>query len=189
METYEGRLATFAVSAAAAAAAAAGSRHPSKSRQKEQQRQHTGAQWPHSASFSVTPASLASAGFYYDPTESASDNVTCVYCEKGLEGWEDGDDALDEHLRRINKETGDKCAWATVMGAKRDWDLFGDGALADGSAQLDPAGEVLVQARRSTFGSWWKFDGKKGWKPTSGRVSRAVAIRSCSVLGRCGKRF
>ena len=186
METYEGRLATFAASAASMSAAA-GSRHPSKSRQKEQQQTRT--QWPHSASFSVTPESLASAGFYYDPTESsATDNVTCAYCKKGLEGWEDGDDALDEHLRRIDKGTGDKCAWATVMGAKRDWDLFGDGALADGTAQLDPAGEVLAQARRSTFGSWWKFDGKKGWKPTSERVSRAVTLRSARPGTWC-KRF
>jgi len=162
METYEGRLASFKL-------------HPSK--RKANDAYSSTKAWPHHPTkFSVTPATLASAGFYHDPTESATDNVTCVYCHKGLEGWENGDDALDEHLKRvIDKSTGDKCPWATVMGIKRDFDLFGPAELDGGNH--DPMAQHLVTARRKTFGEWWKFDGKKGWKPTSDRVICCFVIR------------
>lgn len=101
--------------------------------------------------------------------------MTCVYCSKGLEGWEDGDDALDEHLKRIlDKSTGDRCPWATVMGVKRDFDLFGPEELDGG--KHDPLATHLVAARKKTFGEWWTFDGKKGWKPTSDRVRIAAML-------------
>ena len=143
METYAGRLATFTVS----------SKKKSASR------------WPHPLKgFSVTPSSLASAGFYYDPAANSrdSDNVTCVHCAKGLEGWEEGDDALEEHLKRAidGGSEGDRCPWATIMNERQH----------DNEDWQDPHSQKMLNARRGTFGAWWKYDGKKGWKPTSERV-------------------
>lgn len=150
METYEARLASFS-----------GSASSKKS-----------VRWPHPASFSVTPASLAAAGFFFEPVAGIknSDNASCVYCCKGLEGWEEGDDALAEHLKRaLDDGTGDSCPWATIMHesnttktAKQHWS--------------DPHGDKMRNARKGTFGSWWKYDGKKGWKPTSDRVGEQPAL-------------
>lgn len=156
METVEGRLASFKLQPA---------------RRKVNEAHAAAGAWPHHPKhFSVTPKSLSNAGFYHDPTESAPDNVTCVYCNKGLEGWEDGDDALDEHLKRvIDKATGAKCPWATVMGIKRDFDLFGPNEYEEG--RHDPSAASILAARLGTFGDWWPFDNKKGWNPTSRKVS------------------
>lgn len=167
METLEGRLASFKLQS---------------TRRKVNEPYASTSAWPHHPTrFSVTPATLAAAGFYHDPTESAPDNVTCVYCSKGLEGWENGDDALDEHLKRIvDKDTQAKCPWATIMGVKRDFDLFGPEELDGG--KHDPSAEYLVAARKKTFGNWWKFDGKKGWKPTSDRVSCLSLHNTSSIL-------
>jgi hypothetical protein len=164
METYTARLASFKL-------------HPSK--RKINEPYSASIAWPHSSTrFSVTPSTLAQAGFYHDPTESANDNVTCFICNKGLEGWEDGDDALDEHLKRvIDKNTHDKCPWATIMGVKRDFDLFGKDEYENG--KHDPSSTLLNTARKNTFGHWWKFDGKKGWKPTSERVRVPSSCSSC----------
>ena len=37
---------------------------------------------------------MAKAGFYYAPTYESKDNVNCMYCEVGLEGWEPKDDPM-----------------------------------------------------------------------------------------------
>ena len=145
METYERRLASFVPAA----------------RKRNQPIPST---WPHPKSFSVTPATLAAAGFRYDPTPSANDNVTCVYCDKGLEGWEEGDDALDEHLKRT-LGSGERCAWAVILGVKRDYDEKGIAACDP------PTSKSLENARKASFGPWWTFDNKSGWKPTSQKVS------------------
>lgn len=170
METFEGRLASFKLSTSKRKGQASSSSSSSSS-----------PPWPHHPTkFSVTPSTLAHAGFYHDPTPTGDDNVTCIYCEKGLEGWEQGDDALDEHLKRvIDVETGDKCPWATVMGVKRDFDLFGEHELEGG--KHDPHAKHLVKARKNTFGEWWVYDGKKGWKPTSDRVGACTLSFPCSL--------
>lgn len=142
--------------------------------------------WPHGTTFSVTPETLAHAGFTYEPTPTANDNVTCVYCRRGLEGWEDGDDALDEHLKRADPDTGDRCAWATVMGTKRDYvNAVAASSASQRQAALanlpKPSSDTLQRARHKTFGKWWTYDNKRGWKPTSRAVSNACA-RCLSAL-------
>jgi hypothetical protein len=43
---------------------------------------------------------LAEAGWYYDPSPEQQDGVTCPYCSLSLDGWDAGDDPLEEHRRR-----------------------------------------------------------------------------------------
>ncbi|KAF9113469.1 hypothetical protein BGX27_001533 [Mortierella sp. AM989] len=58
--------------------------------------------WPHDQTpgwFGITKR-MASAGFFYAPTDDSIDNVQCPYCCLGLDGWEAKDDPVHEHQRR-----------------------------------------------------------------------------------------
>lgn len=84
--------------------------------------------------------------------------MTCFLCKKSLDGWEEGDDALREHL----KHAGD-CGWAILA------------AIEGGDEELkneDPMSERMRQARKDTFGEFWPHDGKKGWTAKSRQVTR-----------------
>ncbi|KAL3445314.1 hypothetical protein BJX65DRAFT_147925 [Aspergillus insuetus] len=103
--------------------------------------------WPHS---SPSPAELAHAGFYYNPYETNPDNTTCFLCRRALDGWEEEDDPIAEHL----KHTKD-CGWAIMMDIQRN---------SSNPAEIeDPTSETIAQARLATFGESWPHDGKKGW--------------------------
>lgn len=54
--------------------------------------------WPHPSTFGVTPAMLASAGFYHDPADGEPDRTTCWMCMQSMKGWEEGDDPWALHL-------------------------------------------------------------------------------------------
>ncbi|CDK26352.1 unnamed protein product [Kuraishia capsulata CBS 1993] len=60
--------------------------------------------WPYDRpKYKSYPSSdvMAAAGMYYSPMYVGDDTVTCLYCGSGLEGWEENDDPLDEHQRRV----------------------------------------------------------------------------------------
>ncbi|RDA87409.1 hypothetical protein CP532_6977 [Ophiocordyceps camponoti-leonardi (nom. inval.)] len=103
--------------------------------------------WPHKQ---IAPASLAKAGFFFDPTPASPDNVVCFLCAKPLDGWEAGDDPLLEHLKHAPE-----CGWATVAAIEADVGDYGT---------QDPISSYMIEARKATFGDWWPHDGKKGWK-------------------------
>lgn len=78
--------------------------------------------WPHPKEFKANPASLAEAGFYYDPSYDDPDNVTCYVCEKELGGWEEDDDPYLIHWTKC----GQTCCWANVRcGLMSDLDSNG----------------------------------------------------------------
>ena len=94
---------------------------------------------------------LARAGFFYQPTSSCPDNTTCYLCQSNLDGWEEGDDAVEEHLR-----LSPDCGWATTVAIEQD--------IENGSYSLeDPMCEKVLEARRMTFGSKWPHEHKRGW--------------------------
>lgn len=157
MFTFEARLASFGPAASTSKARRNNAGHSSKSSRS----------WPHPKSWTVTPESLAAAGFRFQSSDIAEDAVVCVYCDKGLQDWEQGDDPIDEHLKRRSDE-GEQCPWALVMAAKRDFMELG------GNGCEDPMEESLVAARKSTFGAWWTFDSQPGWKPTSDKVGSRI---------------
>ncbi|KAJ5819529.1 hypothetical protein N7474_005120 [Penicillium riverlandense] len=103
--------------------------------------------WPHK---SPSPADLAHAGFYYKPYETNPDNTTCFHCHRALDGWEEEDNPIDEHLKHAPD-----CAWAIMMDIQQ---------RSSNPAEIeDPTGERVTQARLATFGSAWPHDGKRGW--------------------------
>lgn len=50
----------------------------------------------------VTSRSLSEAGFYFTPLEDAIDEVSCMYCGRLLDHWDEGDDPLIEHQVNVN---------------------------------------------------------------------------------------
>jgi hypothetical protein len=78
--------------------------------------------WPHPQDFTANPATLAEAGFYYDPSYDDPDNVTCFNCEKQLAGWEEEDDPYVIHWNKCAQT----CCWAVVQcGLRADTDPSG----------------------------------------------------------------
>ena len=94
---------------------------------------------------------LAQAGFYYHPTSSCPDNVTCYLCRSNLDGWEETDDPIEEHM----SHSGD-CGWAITVFAER--------AVEHGHRDLaDPLSAGMLEARRMTFTPGWPHENKRGW--------------------------
>ena len=76
-----------------------------------------------------------------------------------LDGWEPGDDPIDEHLKH-----SPECGWAVTASLQRKFN-------AGESVDADPMSEEFVQARTHTFGGNWPYESKKGWKPKIAKVS------------------
>ncbi|KXS99266.1 hypothetical protein AC578_6179 [Pseudocercospora eumusae] len=109
-------------------------------------------EWPHAK---PSKEALARAGFFYRPTHDSNDNVQCFLCAVKLDGWEESDDPISEHLAHAKS-----CAWATVMSVTRDDET------EKPPEERDPLSEELYQARKATFnvGHGWPHESKKGWK-------------------------
>ncbi|KAK2801567.1 hypothetical protein FQN51_005274 [Onygenales sp. PD_10] len=136
METVAARLATFYITHEATAKGRGSSAKTT-----------TQCAWPHER---PSPEELAHAGFYYKPTSLSPDNAACYLCERALDGWEEEDDPVTEHL----KHSGE-CGWATMMDIARQ--------SSNPNEIEDPTSPAIVEARRATFGSLWPHDGKRGW--------------------------
>ncbi|KAL4937252.1 hypothetical protein BDV06DRAFT_77781 [Aspergillus oleicola] len=134
METFAARLATFDLVL-----------HPD--RRSSSSKSAKPISWPHSR---PSPAELAHAGFFYNPYETNPDNTTCFLCRRALDGWEEEDNPITEHLKHAKD-----CGWAVMIAIQQ---------RSSNPAEIeDPTSEAIVQARLSTFGESWPHDGKKGW--------------------------
>ncbi|RAL12929.1 baculoviral IAP repeat-containing protein [Aspergillus homomorphus CBS 101889] len=110
--------------------------------------------WPHSR---PSPAELAHAGFFYHPYETNPDNTICFLCRRALDGWEEEDNPITEHLKHAPD-----CGWAVMMDIQQ---------RSSNPAEIeDPTGERIVQARQATFGETWPHDGKRGWTCQSDKM-------------------
>lgn len=98
----------------------------------------------------LTRAKFAKAGFFYHPLPGSPDNVACFLCHKNMDGWQEGDDPIAEHL----KYSAD-CGWAIVATIERQ-----DGDLSEEY----PSSKKMIDARKATFAGRWPYEGKKGWK-------------------------
>ncbi|TFB01324.1 Protein bir1 [Trichoderma ghanense] len=103
--------------------------------------------WPHKQ---ISITSLARAGFVFRPSPESPDNTVCFLCEKGLDGWEAGDDPVYEHVKHAPH-----CGWAIVAAIEADIGDYG---------REDPNDPDMIDARRATFADRWPHENKKGWK-------------------------
>ncbi|KAE8143373.1 hypothetical protein BDV38DRAFT_66504 [Aspergillus pseudotamarii] len=135
METFAARLASFDLVL-----------HPEKRRTSSAKAVKPIA-WPHRR---PSPAELAHAGFYYNPYETNPDNTTCFLCHRALDGWEEEDNPITEHLKHAND-----CGWAVMMDIQQH---------SSNPAEIeDPTSDKIREARLATFGTSWPHDGKRGW--------------------------
>ncbi|KAL5364684.1 hypothetical protein BJX96DRAFT_137974 [Aspergillus floccosus] len=103
--------------------------------------------WPHRK---PSPAELAHAGFFYNPYETNPDNTTCFMCQRALDGWEEEDNPITEHLKHAKD-----CGWAVMMDIQQH---------SSNPAEIDdPTSDRVREARLATFGTNWPHDGKRGW--------------------------
>jgi hypothetical protein len=107
---------------------------------------------------------LSHAGFYFNPSKTSPDNVTCFLCHKSMEGWSPNDDPFDEHFTHAPD-----CAWAICRCVKRE---FNNNELPFSWNNEDqwPTSKNMEEIRLKTFGNWWPHEGKKGWVGTSRKV-------------------
>ncbi|KAG0649145.1 Chromosome segregation cut17 [Hyphodiscus hymeniophilus] len=103
--------------------------------------------WPHKW---LLAEDLAKAGFFYYPILINPDNVACFLCHKNIDGWEEGDDPLVEHLKH-----SPNCGWAIVATIETQ-----DGELSEEY----PCSARMIEARKATFADRWPHEGKRGWK-------------------------
>ncbi|RDL33796.1 uncharacterized protein BP5553_08164 [Venustampulla echinocandica] len=103
--------------------------------------------WPHK---SMSPEEFANAGFFYYPGQANPDNAVCFLCHYSLDGWEENDDPLVEHLKH-----SPDCGWAIVAAiGRQDEELSSE----------YPSSTRMIAARKATFTNKWPHEGKKGWK-------------------------
>ncbi|KAI4200348.1 MAG: hypothetical protein LQ350_003996 [Teloschistes chrysophthalmus] len=135
METLTARLESFN------AAHTAGKKRASNAKAVEKIR------WPHKT---PTPTQLAKAGFFFSPGQATPDNTICFHCHASLDGWEEDDNAIEQHCK-----LSPSCAWNIITRIEQNIE-YGD------IPQDDPMDKALLEARRSTFANWPHED-KRGW--------------------------
>ncbi|KAI3393050.1 hypothetical protein diail_4789 [Diaporthe ilicicola] len=102
--------------------------------------------WPHK---SIKPADMAKAGFFFQPLPSNPDNVVCFLCNKALDGWEEDDSPLEEHLKH-----SPECGWAITAAIEAELGEY---------AREDPRDVLMTEARKATFAGRWPHENRKGW--------------------------
>ena len=111
---------------------------------------------------------LAKAGFYYKPSTTSPDSVTCFLCDKALDGWEPNDEPAVEHLAHVPD-----CGWAINMGVELRSQNTSSDVVTD---EEDPRGSKMTEARRATFADHWPHEGKKGWKCKVAKVHLQLTV-------------
>lgn len=109
----------------------------------------------------LTIAQMARAGFFYRPADDSLDNVQCFQCSVKLDGWEETDNPISEHLGH-----SEKCAYAVAISVSQHNDP------SHGPESRDPLSDLMVAARHGTFtfGGGWPHENKKGWKCKSAKM-------------------
>ncbi|KAK1834269.1 hypothetical protein QBC39DRAFT_300943 [Podospora conica] len=115
-----------------------------------------GRRWPHKW---LSPVELAKAGFFWEPYDSSPDNVVCFLCNKSLDGWEEDDDPLEEHLKHMPE-----CGWAIMAAIEANISDYG---------KIHPLDPNLVEARKATFAGRWPYESKKGFKCKTQQLAEA----------------
>lgn len=64
-----------------------------------------------------------------------------------MDGWEEGDNAIDEHVAH-----SEDCTYALCISVGRPGE------------DRDPLDDLVIDGRRATYGDLWPHESKKGWK-------------------------
>ncbi|QPG75528.1 hypothetical protein FOA43_002883 [Brettanomyces nanus] len=122
--------------------------------------------WPHSET--LTPEEMAADGFYYDPTYSHQDGVTCFYCKKKEHDWMglldqqlDMDDGIQRKPPIIRHlESSPNCPNARLLGARFECEHTTDFHWERDDLFQDPMNSAEIRIK--TF-IGWPYKKKKGF--------------------------
>ena len=82
---------------------------------------------------------------------TAPDNTSCFLCQVNIDGWEEDDCAVQEHVN-----LSPSCGWAIIASIEKE--------VENEYPQLEnPLDERVLGARRMTFGINWPHENKRGW--------------------------
>jgi len=117
---------------------------------------------------------LAKAGFFFEPHPKSPDNVVCFLCHKSLDGWEETDNPVEEHLKH-----SPTCGWAIMAAIEAGYGNYG---------KVHPLDPAMIEARKATFAGRWPYESKKGFKCKTKKVGalrptrwqRGRLTRGCS---------
>lgn len=184
MSTYEARKATFLPKEAtagpsrkkASAIAKSSWPHPFSSKSNDRSSDEGSQSSTKREDVYPSPRSLANLGLYYDPSPEFNDQC-CIFPDgHKVSGWRPGQSALE----RLEEEDS-TISWVMIEKSKRasaQKKVNEEGKLTwkREEESVYPSGKTMTDARFRTFGRAWPLDGKKGWKPTSKKVSAAIAV-------------
>lgn len=80
----------------------------------------------------------------------------CFLCNKSLDGWEEGDSPLEEHLRH-----SPTCGWAINAAIEAGHGNYG---------KVHPLDPAMTEARKATFAGRWPYESKRGFKCKTKKV-------------------
>ena len=133
--------------------------------------------WPHPDAIIATPAKLAEAGFYYNPSWEDQDNVACFMCGKELSGWEEDDDPFQIHWEKCK----DTCAWAFIR-CGLDGDIDRKGKCVFCASRLCVTDKMYFFLPVSCSKTHRECPMQSGWRkldsPHSERILRGLMIMS-----------
>ncbi|KAN0061870.1 hypothetical protein ACQY0O_005864 [Thecaphora frezii] len=171
MFSEDNRLASFKP-----AAASFSSFSSSSSKRRQTRADSHAPSWPHSTaknSSYPSPSTLAKYGFYFSPEDDAPDRTPhYLYHDAAVTDWKAGDDPL-QRLDRLLPGNSWSRLWRSKQAGKAVAGNDGEERWIWTDPQLLPTSKRMVEARKETFASCWPYDGKKGWKPTSKKLSEA----------------
>jgi hypothetical protein len=126
-----------------------------------------------------SPRSLANLGLYYNPTPTANDQCTVFPDGQSIYGWRQGQSAYDRMM-----EEDPTISWVMIETSKRATEEKKGTekyVWTQEESDITPIGKAMIDARLRTFGGAWPLDGKKGWKPTSKKVSYKGESSNCQA--------
>lgn len=82
--------------------------------------------------------------------------MVCFLCEKSLDGWEETDNPLEEHLKH-----SPTCGWAIMAAIEAGFGNYG---------KVHPLDPAMIEARKATFAGRWPYESKKGFKCKTKKV-------------------
>ncbi len=97
----------------------------------------------------------------------------CFLCDKSLDGWEENDNPLEEHLKH-----SPTCGWAIVAAIEAGFGNYG---------KVHPLDPAMVEARKATFAGRWPYESKKGFKCKTKKVGRRAPVDWLRTWLTCGR--
>lgn len=130
--------------------------------------------WPHDK---PSAEEMAEKGFYYTPTKTQGDQVTCFWCGKKEKNLEN-----EASISNVHFSHNSKCPYGVIYNFlsqyRKDEDMasFWSRLVEENElpiSVLEPHSQISIRLRLATFKNLWKFDSRKKTKVTARGMAEA----------------